>query len=160
VSTIWNCYRKCRLVLLNFIYKCSNLLHDEGAEEICQDHLLKEAHDLSESLAASILFTLTQWPCPYLCRNIYTSTKGRKGNGKRWSWTRNPVVCSDNHQANFTTAPSTASLCLGIHDKIKISFWRIPPLSFPAKEHFSRERKYCLTGLRGNRIPSSHLWHC
>jgi hypothetical protein len=37
-------------------------LHDEGTEEICQDHLLKEVHDLSESLSASVLFTLTRNP--------------------------------------------------------------------------------------------------
>jgi hypothetical protein len=47
---------------LNFIYKCSQLLQDEETEEICQNHLLKEANDLSESLAASILFILTQNP--------------------------------------------------------------------------------------------------
>ena len=47
---------------MNPIYKCSNLLDDEGSEEICQDHLLEEVHDLSKSLVASMLFTLTRNP--------------------------------------------------------------------------------------------------
>ena len=85
VSSVWNSYRKSRLCLLNFIYTCSERLHDgdenddnddDDAEESdsyssSQRHILKEAQDLSESLAASIPFHLTRNPETFLVPHHY-----------------------------------------------------------------------------------------
>jgi hypothetical protein len=78
VSAVWNSYRKSRLFLLNFIYTCSKRLHDDDPEESSssssQRHILKEAQDLSESLAASIPFHLTQNPETLIVHQQQTSS--------------------------------------------------------------------------------------
>jgi hypothetical protein len=76
VSAVWNSYRKSRLVLLNFIYICSKRLHDDPEESSfpSQRHILKEAQDLSESLAASIPFHLTRNPETLLVQQQQTSS--------------------------------------------------------------------------------------
>lgn len=78
VSAVWNSYRKSRLLLLNFIYIDSKRLHDDDPEESSsfssQRHILKEAQDLSESLAASIPFHLTRNPETFLVHQQQTSS--------------------------------------------------------------------------------------
>jgi len=74
VSSVWNCYRKCRLLLLNFIYTCSNLLNDKGSEAYSQKNILKEAKILSESLASSVLFHLLRNPEAFVDEQQSTSS--------------------------------------------------------------------------------------
>lgn len=65
VSAVWNSYRKSRLVLLDFIYTCSERLpgyESEGSTPYTRRHILKEARNLSETIAASIPFHLTRNP--------------------------------------------------------------------------------------------------
>lgn len=58
VSGVWNSYRKCRLVLLEFIYTCSKRLHlDNDLAPI-----LQVAQTISEDIAASIPFHLLRNP--------------------------------------------------------------------------------------------------
>ena len=78
VSAVWNSYRKSRLVLLEFIYACSKRLHDDDPDESSfssyQRHVLKQAQDLSESIAASIPFHLTRNPETFLVPQLQTSS--------------------------------------------------------------------------------------
>jgi len=79
VSAVWNAYRKCRLILLNFIYTCSKQLNDEEIEEFSQRHILKEALELSKTLVASIPYHLTRNP------EIFV-------NQKQMSWTDQAIL--------------------------------------------------------------------
>jgi hypothetical protein len=78
ISAVWNSYHKSRLVLLNFIYTCSKRLDDDDPEESSssssQSQILKEAQDLSESLAASMPFHLTRNPETFLVHQQQTSS--------------------------------------------------------------------------------------
>ena len=76
VSAVWNSYRKCRLFLLDFIYTCSERLHDDNetstkspstnTASLSRRHILREARDLAEDVAASIPFHLAQNPEVFL----------------------------------------------------------------------------------------------
>ena len=67
ISATWNSYRKCRLLLLELILKCSKRLHEIDPTEppfSSRCRIQKEVWDLCESLAASIPF--------HLIRNLET----------------------------------------------------------------------------------------
>lgn len=81
VSAVWNSYRKCRLLLLNYIYTCSQRLQDNDPDDTSffpsQFHILKEAQELSESIAASIPFHLTRNPENFLVHRDQKSSTMR-----------------------------------------------------------------------------------
>jgi hypothetical protein len=67
VGVVWNAYRKCRLLLLNFISTYTERLGDDDelarlSQSYSQRNLTKEARELSETIAASIPFHLYQNP--------------------------------------------------------------------------------------------------
>lgn len=71
VGVVWNAYRKCRLLLLNLISKCTEQLGDDDelprlSQSYSQRNLIKEARELSDTMAASIPFHLYQDPAALL----------------------------------------------------------------------------------------------
>ena len=78
VSGVWNSYRKTRLVLLDFIYICSQrLLRDDKSEDgssFSESDLLNEARKLAEDIAASIPFHLFRNPEVFLSPQQHTGT--------------------------------------------------------------------------------------
>lgn len=68
---VWNAYRKCRLLLLNFICACTDRLGDdpdlpEVPNTYLRSSLIKEARDLSHAIVASIPFLLYRNPAALL----------------------------------------------------------------------------------------------
>ncbi|KEF60968.1 uncharacterized protein A1O9_02532 [Exophiala aquamarina CBS 119918] len=67
VCVVWNAYRKCRILLLNFISTCTSRLCDDDefpqvSHSYSQKNLNKEVRELSEAIAASIPFLIYQNP--------------------------------------------------------------------------------------------------
>lgn len=67
MCVVWNAYRKCRILLLNFISTCTSRLCDDDefpqvSHSYSQKHLNKEVRELSEAIAASIPFLIYQNP--------------------------------------------------------------------------------------------------
>lgn len=73
VGVVWNAYRKCRLLLLNFILMCTNRLGDDPDLPAVSDMYhpnssIKKARDLSQAIVASIPFHLYRNPTALLAQ--------------------------------------------------------------------------------------------
>lgn len=71
VGMVWNAYRKCRLLLLNFICNCTDRLGDDPdlpqvPNTYLRSSIIKEARDLSHAIVASIPFLLYRNPAALL----------------------------------------------------------------------------------------------
>lgn len=70
MSSVWNCYRKCRLQLLNLVNTCSQRVHELDSDDSSfldiQTYIMKESQRLAEDIAASIPFHLTRNPETFL----------------------------------------------------------------------------------------------
>jgi len=74
VCVVWNAYRKCRILLLNFISICTDRLgdHDESPEAsnwYSDRNLNKEVRELSVAVTASIPFLIYQNPSSLLVQS-------------------------------------------------------------------------------------------
>lgn len=74
MCVVWNAYRKCRILLLNFISTCTDRLGDDDespgvSDSYPQRNPTKEVRELSEATAASIPFLIYQNPAALLVQS-------------------------------------------------------------------------------------------
>lgn len=81
VSSVWNNFRKCRLLLLCFIYQCSirlQLLNTDTEESYEIHDIFTTAEKLSEDVAASIPFHLVRNPEVFVTAPVEDQHGGHK----------------------------------------------------------------------------------